>query len=76
MDERAAKEYLIKNNPRFRELAAEHQRFERKLSELTEKPFLTTAEQIEETVIKKKKLALKDQMQILIQQQKTADVAS
>lgn len=68
MDERATKEYLIKNNPHFRELATEHRQFDQKLTELTEKPFLTTAEQIEQTVLKKKKLALKDQMQMLINQ--------
>jgi uncharacterized protein YdcH (DUF465 family) len=68
MDERATKEYLIKNNPHFRELVTEHRQFDQKLTELTEKPFLTTAEQIEQTVLKKKKLALKDQMQMLIYQ--------
>ncbi len=71
MDERATKEYLIKNNPQFRELATEHKQFEQKLTEFTGKPFLTSAEQVEETVIKKKKLVLKDQMQLLIQQYKT-----
>lgn len=71
MDERAAKEYLLKNNSGFRQLADEHQEFERKLAELTEKPFLTTDEQIQETVIKKKKLALKDRMQMLIEQHRS-----
>jgi len=66
MDERAAKEYLLSNDEHFRQLAAEHQQFEQKLAELTGKPFLSMEEQVEETRIKKKKLALKDQMQILI----------
>ena len=67
MNERAAKEYLLKNDSQFRQLNDEHQAFERKLAKLMEKPFLTSDEQLEETVIKKKKLVLKDQMQALIQ---------
>ena len=66
MDERAAKDYLLKTDNRFRQLFDEHQQFERKLSEFSGKPFLSSDEQFEETVIKKKKLALKDQMQMLI----------
>ena len=68
MDERAAKDYLLKTDNRFRQLFDEHQQFERKLAEFTEKSFLTSAEQFEETVLKKKKLALKDRMQHLIQE--------
>ncbi len=66
MDERAAKDYLLKTDDHFRQLFDEHQQFERKLGEFSEKPFLSMDEQVEETVIKKKKLALKDQMQTLI----------
>lgn len=68
MNERAVREYLIRNDERFRELFDEHQQFERKLEEFTGKTFLTSEEQLEETVLKKKKLALKDQMQFLIQE--------
>ena len=71
MDEGAAKDYLLSNDEHFRQLAAEHQQFERKLAELTGKPFLTIDEQVEETRIKKKKLALKDQMQALIHRCRT-----
>jgi uncharacterized protein YdcH (DUF465 family) len=73
MNERAAKEYLLRNDERFQQLAAQHQQFEKKLSALTQRPFLTTDEQIEETVIKKKKLALKDQMHMLILQFREQD---
>ncbi len=72
MDERAAREYLIEHDERFRELVNQHQEFERKLAQLMEKPFLTTDEQVQETVLKKKKLVLKDQMQMLIQQHQSA----
>jgi uncharacterized protein YdcH (DUF465 family) len=66
MDEGAAKDYLLKTDNHFRQLFDEHQQFERRLSEFSDKPFLSVDEQVEETVIKKKKLALKDQMQTLI----------
>lgn len=66
MDEGAVKDYLMKNDQRFKELADEHQQFERQLQEFSGKAFLTPEEQIQEVVIKKKKLALKDQMQLLI----------
>lgn len=46
----------------YRELAEEHQLLDRRLHELTERPYLSTTEQLEETTLKKRKLALKDQM--------------
>ena len=71
MDEGAVKDYLMKNDQRFRELADEHQEFEQQLQQYSGKAFLTPDEQFQETVIKKKKLALKDQMQLLIHRYKT-----
>jgi len=68
MDEGAVKDYLMENDQRFRELASEHQQFEQQLQGYSGKVFLTPAEQMKETMIKKKKLALKDQMQLLIHQ--------
>ena len=68
MDETAAKDYLLKNDPQFRDLVQKHQQYEERLAEFVDKPFLSSEEQIEETVIKKKKLALKDRMQLLIHQ--------
>ncbi|GAB4241605.1 MAG: DUF465 domain-containing protein [Acidobacteriota bacterium] len=66
MDERAAKEYLIEHDQEFRKLFEEHQKWEQRLAELMAKPFLTSEEQIEEVRIKKRKLQLKDQMQLRI----------
>lgn len=71
MDERATREYLIQNDQQFRQLFDEHQAFERKLAEYADRPFLTIEEQLEETVLKKKKLALKDKMQVLINEHRT-----
>lgn len=56
------REKLMKDDPVFRQLAQEHQKYEQRLEELTHLSFPTEAEQLEETQIKKKKLALKDQM--------------
>ena len=66
MDEGAVKDYLMENDQRFKELASEHQQFEQQLQTYSGKAFLTPDEQMQETMIKKKKLALKDQMQLLI----------
>ena len=46
----------------YRQLAKEHESLDRRLHELTERPYLSTTEQFEETTLKKRKLALKDQM--------------
>lgn len=66
MDFGDVREYLIKTDEGFRKLAEQHKEYERQLKQLLHKPYPSEQDQIEETVIKKKKLAIKDQMQILI----------
>jgi len=56
------KEELMTSNSEFRELAREHGRYEARLSELSALSYPSDEEQLEETTLKKKKLALKDQM--------------
>ena len=66
------KEELINRDPEFRELAREHTRYEQRLSELSSLAYPSDEEQLEEVTLKKKKLALKDQMySIMMQHQKT-----
>ena len=66
------KEELMMTDPEFRELAREHGRYEERLSELSALAYPSTEEQLEETTLKKKKLALKDQMHsIMLQYQKS-----
>ena len=60
------KEQMMKNNPVFHELAMEHSQYEKRLSELAALSYPTPREQLEETVLKKKKLALKDRMQTML----------
>ena len=58
----------MRTNEQFVKLAEAHKEYEHQLELLLGRPFLNQHEQIEEIVIKKKKLALKDQMQVIIQQ--------
>ena len=60
------KEELINQDPEFRELAREHTRYEQRLSELSALAYPSDEEQLEEVTLKKKKLALKDQMYSLM----------
>jgi uncharacterized protein YdcH (DUF465 family) len=69
------KEELMTRDPEFRELAREHTRYEQRLSELSALAYPSDEEQLEEITLKKKKLALKDQMySIILQYQKTNSV--
>jgi uncharacterized protein YdcH (DUF465 family) len=70
------KEELINRDPEFRELAKEHHKYEERLTELSSLSYPSDEEQLEETTLKKKKLALKDQMySIILQYQRTHDTS-
>ena len=60
-----AKNLLLKQSEQYRQLSERHHQLDDRLHELTEKHYLTSSEQFEETTIKKRKLALKDQMEQL-----------
>ncbi len=60
------KEQLMMTDPNFRELVREHGRYEERLSELSALAYPSDEEQLEETTLKKKKLALKDQIYSLM----------
>ncbi len=57
------KEQLIVSDPEFRELAREHGKYDARLRELSALAYPNDEEQLEEITLKKKKLAVKDQMQ-------------
>lgn len=64
------KEQLMTSDSEFRELAREHGRYEERLSELSALAYPSDEEQLEEITLKKKKLAIKDQMHsIMLQHQ-------
>jgi uncharacterized protein YdcH (DUF465 family) len=66
------KEELMGQDAEFRELAKEHRRYEERLSELSSLSYPSDEEQLEEMTLKKKKLALKDQMHsIMVQYQRS-----
>ncbi len=68
------KEQLMTSDSEFRELVREHGRYEVRLSELAALAYPSDDEQLEEITLKKKKLAIKDQMQaIMIRHQKNAN---
>lgn len=70
------KELLMTSDPEFRELAREHGRYEERLSELSSLQYPSDEEQLEEITLKKKKLAVKDQMQaIILRHQKSHETA-
>ena len=66
LDDACVRDHLMRTNEQFVRLAEAHQEYEHRLELLLGKPFLNQDEQVEETVIKKRKLALKDQMQVII----------
>ena len=57
------KHLLLETNDEYRQLAAKHHELEDRLQELTSKHYLSDSEQFEEVTLKKRKLALKDQME-------------
>ncbi len=70
--EAALKDYLINHDDKYRELADEHHKYDARLSELTSLPHPSEDEQIEEAILKKKKLFLKDQMEMIARSYKAS----
>ena len=60
-----AKNLLLHNDDHYRELVQQHHQLDDRLHQLSDKHYLSTTEQIEEVTIKKQKLALKDQMELM-----------
>lgn len=57
------KDLLLQGNDNYRQLAEQHSQLDRRLHELTDKHYLSSHEQYEESTLKKQKLALKDRME-------------
>lgn len=62
------RDLLMKENQTFRELVQQHQNYEKRLSELASLTYPNDEELLEESTLKKKKLAVKDQIYTMIQQ--------
>jgi hypothetical protein len=62
------RDQLLSNNDEFRRLTQEHTQYSQRLDALTQKRFLNDDEKLEEVRLKKLKLRLKDQMELIEQQ--------
>ena len=61
------REQLMASHEEFRRLAQEHTQYAQRLDSLIQKRFLNEDEKVEEVRLKKLKLRLKDQMELLEQ---------
>ena len=64
------KNRLIAADQEYSRLAEEHSNYERQLEQLSNRPYLTDSEKVEEINLKKRKLSLKDQMERILQRYK------
>ena len=75
MAQEELKAHLMATNAEFRQLAQQHTDYAHKLDALEALPHLTDEEQLEEHRLKKIKLRLKDQMEAIVSQHRTPQVA-
>ena len=62
------KNRLLTSDPQFKSLAEQHHQLDDRLHQLIEKHYLSDTEQVEEVTLKKRKLALKDQMESILRE--------
>jgi uncharacterized protein YdcH (DUF465 family) len=62
------KNFLLQSDQQFRQLAEQHHQLDDRLHQLIEKHYLSDTEQVEEVTLKKRKLALKDQMESIVRE--------
>ena len=64
------KALLMQTDEEFSQLATQHHQLEDRLHQLTIKHYLSEPEQIEEVNLKKRKLQLKDRMEIILRERR------
>jgi uncharacterized protein YdcH (DUF465 family) len=57
---------LMANDPEYKQLAEEHTRCESQLKEILEEPYRNSEDLAQESILKKKKLMLRDRMEMLV----------
>jgi uncharacterized protein YdcH (DUF465 family) len=67
-DAQEVKNFLLQSDQQFRQLAEQHHLLDDRLHQLIEKQYLSATEQFEQVTLKKKKLALKDQMESIVRE--------
>jgi len=65
---------LLEHDPEFRRLAEEHTRCENQLEQLIKQPYLSSEDLTLEVTLKKMKLRLKDQMELMVARQQQSAV--
>ena len=60
------KRTLLQTDEEFRQLVTQHHDLDEKIHDLTNRHYLSEPEQVEEVTLKKRKLAVKDQMEELV----------
>ena len=60
------KQALLRSSEDFRQLVSEHQALDQQIRHLSTLSFLTDEQQYQETSLKKRKLALKDQIEAMV----------
>jgi len=68
-----ARAQLLAGNDEFRRLAQEHSQYAQRLDSLIQKKYLSEEEKLEEVRLKKLKLRLKDQMELIERQYRTTN---
>ena len=69
------KAHLMTTNEEFQRLATQHLEYAKQLDTLEALPHLTYDQELEETRLKKLKLRLKDQMEAILSQYRSQQVA-
>ena len=62
-DAQEVKNLLLQSDNDYRQLVEQHHQLDDRLHQLTERHYLSGTEQVEESTLKKRKLALKDRME-------------
>jgi uncharacterized protein YdcH (DUF465 family) len=70
------REHLMQSNESFRRLAQQHHQYDEQLEKLVHKAHLSEDEKITEVKLKKMKLYVKDQMEMMIQKHRQQAVKS
>ena len=60
------KKKLLESNDEFRQLATQHHQLDERIHNLAHRQYLSEPEQLEESKLKKRKLQLKDQMEMIL----------
>lgn len=69
------REELLESHDEFRRLHEEHQECERRLEQINQQSLLSQEDELEEKMLKRRKLTLKDRMYALLRSQQADHVA-